>query len=215
MEKIVVGAPYEISIEPSIDIGKFDCELIIIDDDLKFGTELKPVKGENNNYTFIISSKLSTLLKKKEVAYSIFVYKENARFEVDDGKMKFIDESDFKVLVKDNAKMRKVEDNAEAKPKPTKAKPKDKDPTPTPTPSAVSEAEAQAQAILEKHLTTPPVAVQKAPNRTILANPNQYDEMDAQASEAPDDLKVILRGIEDRNKKRQINERIQNALKNK
>ena len=67
MEKIVIGVPYEISIEPSIDIGKFDAELVITRDDFQIGVALKRIKGKDIDYTFTVPSKLKTLLKKYEV----------------------------------------------------------------------------------------------------------------------------------------------------
>lgn len=110
MEKIVIGAPYEVIIEPSIDIGEFESDILIHLEDSKINVQLKKVKGEDDTYSFIIPKTFQTILKKsKEVSYSIWVYKENARFEVDSGKMQFISEKDFKVKVKNNAKMRKVE----------------------------------------------------------------------------------------------------------
>ena len=107
MEKIVIGVPYEISIEASIDIGKFDAELVINKDDFQVGVNLKKVKGKDIDYSFIIPTKLKTLLKKSDVGYSIFVYKENARFEVDDGKLKFIDE----YLDNGNSNHQDIQDN--------------------------------------------------------------------------------------------------------
>ena len=58
MEKIVIGVPYEISIEPSIDIGDFNAEIIIKHDDYGIAVELKKMKGKTQDYTFIIPSKL-------------------------------------------------------------------------------------------------------------------------------------------------------------
>ena len=161
MEKIVIGVPYEISIEPSVDIGKFESQLVITESDIKFAIDMKPVKGSDNDYTFIVPSKLKPMLKKKTVDYSIFVFKENARFEVDDGKLQFIDESDFKVRVTDNAKMRRKEEEPEPTEKPKKGKAekpsKDKTPEPTPTKEAKEETTeeyidpvARAQALVDK-----------------------------------------------------------------
>lgn len=115
MEKIVIGAPYEISIEPSVDIGKFESEIRIKLDDSVVAVELKPIKGEKDSYTFIVPKFMKDLVGKKSLDYCICVYKENARFEVDDGKLQFIDEKDFKVKVKDNKKMRRVEEPEEEK----------------------------------------------------------------------------------------------------
>jgi hypothetical protein len=110
MEKIVIGAPYEISIEPSIDIGKFDSELRIELDESTLAVALKPIKGEKDSYSFIVPSSMKDVIGKSALNYCICVYKENARFEVDDGKLKFIDESDFTVKVKDNKKMRRMDE---------------------------------------------------------------------------------------------------------
>jgi hypothetical protein len=106
MEKIVIGVPYEISIEPSIDIGEFDAEIILEMEGSKIAVELKKIKGTKIDYSFIIPKSLETILGKSTFKYSIFVYKENARFEVDDGKLQFIDEKDFKVKAKDGSKIR-------------------------------------------------------------------------------------------------------------
>jgi hypothetical protein len=118
MEKIVIGAPYEISIEPSIDIGEFASEIRIKLEESTVAVELKPIKGEKDSYSFIVPEFMKELVGKKAIDYCICVYKENARFEVDDGKLQFIDEKDFKVKVKDNKKMRRIEgpdDRAEEK----------------------------------------------------------------------------------------------------
>ena len=111
MEKIAIGVPYELSIEPSVDIGEFDAEIVLEQKEFSMAFKLKKIKNKDNDYTFIIPTTLKEMLEKTEVNYNIFVYKENARFEVDDGKIKFISEKDFKVRVKDNAKMRPSEES--------------------------------------------------------------------------------------------------------
>jgi hypothetical protein len=155
MEKIAIGVPYEISIEPSIDIGEFDAELILERDDSRIGVELKKIKGEDIEYSFIVPSELSDLFGKKAMDYSIFVYKENARFEVDDGKLSFIDEKDFKVKGGAGGKMRRAKEET---PEPTKAKKKKAvKKTPTTTPAASDAVKEQfsdpadfAQSLIER-----------------------------------------------------------------
>lgn len=155
MEKIAIGVPYEISIEPSIDIGDFDAELVLDRKGSRVGVELKKIKGEDIDYTFTVPSELKDLFKKASMKYSIFVYKENARFEVDDGKIAFIDEKDFKVKGSDGGKMRRAKDET---PKPTAKKSKKVDKkTPEPTPAAseavkedFSDPAAFAQSLIER-----------------------------------------------------------------
>lgn len=231
MEKIVIGVPYEISIEPSVDIGKFESQLIITEGDLKFAIDMKPIKGSDNDYTFTISSKLKSLLKKKTVDYSIFVFKENARFEVDDGKLQFIDESDFKVRVTDNAKMHRKEEEPEPTEKPKKKKAdkpkKEKTPEPTPTEEPKKEANetvidpiARAEALVEKQnlilneesvrqLAENIAKVSEGGPRVLAEHINSTDN----TPQTQGNLKDILKGIEERKKKQKINESIRNNLK--
>ena len=233
MEKIVIGVPYEISIEPSIDIGDFNAEIVIKHDDYGIAVELKKIKDKEQDYTFIIPSKLKTLLKKSTVDYSIFVYKENARFDVDDGKIQFMDETDFKVPIKNNAKMRKVEeekpdkkdktDKTEEKPKTTKKTSAKSTPEPTSTP------------VKERHMTPEEIAMElidkQSQGESVV--PEDFDkgtdnvpvpkQVKVIQEKAPTpatpkvtaaiNLQDILSNIEKRNQNRELNETIQRAIR--
>ena len=230
MEKIVIGVPYEISIEPSIDIGDFNAEIVIKHDDYGIAVELKKIKDKEQDYTFIIPSKLKTLLKKSTVDYSIFVYKDNARFDVDDGKIEFIDESDFKVKVKNNTKMRKVEeekpdkkDKTETKPKTTKKTDTKSTPEPTSTP------------VKERYMTPEEIAMELIDRQSqgesvvpedfdkVIDNvpvPKQVKVIQEKAPTpatpkvtAAINLQDILSNIEKRNQNRELNETIQRAIR--
>ena len=119
MEKITIGVPYEISIEPSIDIGKFDAVLNLLLTEFSIGIELQKIKGKSVSYSFIVPKSLEKIVKSKKVKYSILVTKDNARFEVDKGEIQFIDESSFSVS---NAKIIPTEksNNSTNKPQPPK-----------------------------------------------------------------------------------------------
>ena len=231
MEKIVIGVPYEISIEPSIDIGDFNAEIVIKHDDYGIAVELKKIKDKEQDYTFIIPSKLKTLLKKSTVDYSIFVYKDNARFDVDDGKIEFIDESDFKVKVKNNTKMRKVEeekpdkkDKTETKPKTTKKTDTKSTPEPTSTPvkerymtpeeiameliDKQSQAESVVPVDFEEKISDIPIA------KKVEIIPEKAPVTTTPKVTAAGSLQDILKNIEKRNQNRELNETIQKAIRN-
>jgi len=234
MEKIVIGVPYEISIEPSIDIGDFNAEIVIKHDDYGIAVELKKIKGKEQDYTFIIPSKLKILLKKSTVDYSIFVYKENARFDVDDGKIQFMDETDFKVPIKDNAKMRKVEeekpdkkdkkDKTTEKPKTTKKTSAKSTPEPTSTPvkerymtpeeiameliDKQSQAESVVPVDFEEKISDIPIA------KKVEIIPEKAPVTTTPKVTAAGSLQDILKNIEKRNQNRELNETIQKAIRN-
>jgi hypothetical protein len=239
MEKIVIGVPYELSIEPSIDIGEFNAEIIIKHDDYGIAIELKKMKGKSQDYTFIIPSKLKTLLKKSTVDYSIFVYKENARFDVDDGKIQFMDETDFKVPVKNNAKMRRVEEEkpvekddkgkkAKTETKPKVAKKTSKKSTPEPTSTPVKERhmspEEIAMDLIDKQSQSESVVPEdfdKGADNNPIPKPKQAKIIPEKAPTPPTpkvtaggNLQTILNTIEKRNQNRELNEEIQKAIRN-
>lgn len=226
MEKIAIGVPYEISIEPSIDIGDFTAEIVLELDASRIGVELKKIKGQDIDYSFIVPSELKSLFKKNTVDYSIFVYKENARFAVDDGKIKFIDEKDFKVRVTDNVKMRpsKAEEEPEKEKPEDKKKPAKKDaPKPSTTPSeAVKERyidpEQFAQSLIEKEAQK---ATSVNPQNKVVERSPEPTPMPRPQTTRPDpskgNLHAILNSIETQQEKdarrKKINESIQKGLK--
>lgn len=231
MEKIVLGVPYEITIEPSVDIGKFDCEIVLSDDEVGFAFELKPIKKSKNDYSFIVPSKLKELIGKKELSYSIFVYKENARFNVDDGKIKFIDEKDFKVNAKEDSKIRRAKDDESVEDnKETGASKEDKAPTPTPTPTPSSKAkeikekltpEELAQRLIEtqskaqlkdefkfkKNESTATYVQPKtvAPKEPVVEKKEETQIIRRQRK--PNELQEIVERIERRNKLKELREK--------
>lgn len=226
MEKIALGVPYEISIEPSIDIGEFDAEIVLKLKDHRIGVELKKIKGEDISYSFIIPSEFANTFKKKTVDYGIFVYKENARFEVDDGKISFIDKEDFKVKTTDKTKMRPVKD--EEKPEePVSKKKKDDKTTPEPSktaPDAVKERvfnpEEFAQSLIEKQAAqkfegVQPEVGKASPVPTPLPSRAPTVRPDPSAG----NLHAILNTIESQKAKdarrKKINENIRRGLKDK
>lgn len=227
MEKIVIGAPYEIIIEPSIDIGEFESDILIHLEDSKINIQLKKVKGEDDTYSFIIPKTFQTILKKsKEVSYSIWVYKENARFEVDSGKMQFISEKDFKVKVKDNAKMRKVEVDKVTEEDSKKTKitedlnefaPEFHQPAPhvdlvTPEKNVVKEEEKNDEPIVDVKSEPVPVVTENTSEiKTVLAAPARKPN----SNSIP--LMKILDEVEqrkrDQDRRKQINENIRKSIK--
>jgi len=191
----------------------------------RIGVELKKIKGEDIEYSFIVPSELKDLFKKNTVDYSIFVYKENARFEVDDGKIKFIDEKDFKVRVTDNVKMRPAKEEEPEKDKATdKKKPEKKDtPEPSATPSeAVKERyidpEQFAQSLIEKEAQK---ATSINPQNKVVERSPEPTPMPRPQTTKPDpskgNLHAILNSIETQQEKdarrKKINESIQKGLK--
>lgn len=222
MEKIAIGVPYEISIEPSIDIGKFDAELVLNKTGFRVGITLKKVKGGNNDYTFMIPINLKDLLKKAQVKYSIFVYKENARFEVDDDTIKFIDEKDFKVRVKDNAKMRPVEEDKPEEEKEVKKPAKKSKPKVTPEPSKIVEdlnPEDLAQRLIDSNFESimNRESSEVTPKSTPLPKTGSTPAPTFSRSEK--NLGSILSEIEERKKvrleKERVNKNIRKALHKK
>lgn len=231
MEKIAIGVPYEISIEPSIDIGDFNAELILERGDSRIGVELKKIKGEDIEYSFIVPSELKDLFKKKAMDYSIYVYKENARFEVDDGKISFIDEKDFKVKGASGGKMRRAKEET---PEPTATKKKKavkKTPATTPAASeAVKEHEfdpAQfAQSLIEreagkalKSKVSDFAESANVPKATPLpeAHAPKTTKPIAQPPASPGNLHGILESVEKKKQReahrKRVNENIRKGIK--
>jgi hypothetical protein len=230
MEKIAIGVPYEISIEPSIDIGKFDAELMLNKTDFQIGIKLKKIKGEDIDYTFTIPTKLKDTLKKAKVSYSIFVYKENARFEVDSGDIKFIDEKDFKVQVKDNAKMRPMEEPEEEKKDKPETKKSESTPKPSPSAKEVKESTAFdpidfAEELIGRNLeadsVVDEVVVEKKTEEAVTPKPTPLPltQPAPTASKAEKNLHAILTEIEERKQKMarrdQVNKNIRDAIHKK
>lgn len=106
MEKLVIGVPHEVEITTSIDMGKFNVELCLVGEGYNFHIELQPL--DDNKFSILVPKKLEEL-SNKTLDYKLFVYKDNARFQADDGSLKFISEKDFKVDGKDGKFKTKVE----------------------------------------------------------------------------------------------------------
>lgn len=214
MEKIVVGVPYEISIEPSVDVGKFDAEIVINFTRFNVGVPLKPIKKAKNKYSFIIPSDIQDHLDNKSIKYYIYVYKENARFEVDKGFLMFIDETAFNV--DKDSKFIKIDD------KTTKSEVKHIVKKDDKTKSTTIKPPVEKKKTLEttKPETTKPVEDSKK---------NKVDESDtsfdttlpdlftkAKSQKVSRDFADILLSVEERNRKKdkrdKINKSIQEAI---
>jgi hypothetical protein len=160
------------------------------------------------------------------------VYKENARFDVDDGKIQFIDETDFKVTVKDNVKMRKVEeekpakvDKPKSKAKTTKATKKTtKKPAPKPTTTPIKEhtmspeeiatdmidRQSQMESVIEPDLGVVHDSVPAQPKPVKIVNTPAVPIKET----AEGNLQKILHDIEARNQNKELNDTIQRAIRN-
>lgn len=92
MEKIVIDVLHEIHIKSSIDEKTFTAEFSIHTDELNYNIPLKCIG--NNKFTLKIPKYLQNI-SEKQIKYSVFVYFDNARFEIDSGDLKLITEMDF------------------------------------------------------------------------------------------------------------------------
>jgi len=105
MEKIVIGVPHEVKIRTSINLDVFDVELCLESKGFNYHIPLPKIA----DHTFsILVPKTLKYLEGETVPYSLYVYKDNARFRSDHGKVKLISEKDFEVLGKKGKKIVKT-----------------------------------------------------------------------------------------------------------
>lgn len=86
LKDLVIGIPYEIEIEPSVDLGDFRAELCMKGSGVNYHINL--VRNEGFKHTLIMPNIFET--DKSEFEYKIFLYKDNACFEVDSGTINII-----------------------------------------------------------------------------------------------------------------------------
>lgn len=96
---ITLGLPYEIEIKTSVNIGQFEVEFCIVQEDCNYHFPMPNMTG--STYSVVIPKSMAKLANQS-VKYKVYVYKENARFEADSGEMQIINEDNL-TLTKKNS----------------------------------------------------------------------------------------------------------------